>query len=438
MMQTDSHISLDLKADICWIPVVQGVIETGAPILGLDAGKTLRLALASEEFILHLTKTSPGTRLNMTLTRESSSVSALFQFESSPADLWAMNLTAASEISGDLDQGMEHMGLLLISRVVDSFSISLQGRKIAVTLYQDIAYPEIEKAAVPSGSLKGALYAASCFDPAEISHACSLAMARYPETLYPKSLITPGKVIDRISGGSFHSGVVKDQAGMIAGMICWRIRSRRTVEFYGPYLFSGNSNSIAQLLIDHMINCLARSTAVTLYSRMATQDLPAGNFEPLATLAYKQLHGKTENRTLWFRHLREDIGCHVWAHPVLAEFLEKTYERLFLMRTVREYKDQGEERMDRSLLGTKLDADMKEAMLWPMLDGIDIRENIDRHVKLLVDEKYLNIFFTIDLSIGWQAALGEVVLANGFAPAYVLPYAGQSDKVIFQYVETDA
>ena len=438
MIQTPSYVSLDLLADICWIPLVQGVLETGAPILGLDQGKTLRLALAAEEFILHLSKTSPGTRLNMTLTREASRVSVLFRFESSSDDLWAMNLTAEGEISRDLDLGMDHMGLLLVSRVVDSFSITLNRRTVDIILYQNITYPEIEKAIAPDQSLEGTLNAHSFCEPAEISHACARAMACYPETLYPEAFKTPGEIIDRIAGKEFFAGLVKDEAGTIAGMICWEIPSRQTVEFYGPYLFSDNPKDTARLLIDLLVTSVARTSAITLYSRMATQDLPKGDFEPLARLTCRQFNGKIEKKTLWFRHLKEDTGCSVWAHPNLADFLKKTYKNLFLMRTIREYKSQGEIRPDRSLLGTRLEATRKEATLWPMLDGADIHENICRHIKLLTDEQYTNIFFTIDLSAGWQAALGEILVQTGFLPAYVLPYAGQSDKVIYQYVDPDA
>ena len=439
MMNSNSGVSIRLTADACWIPLVQSVIENGAPVLGLTAKKTLDLTLAAEEFLLHLSNTSPGTALKMILNREASRVSAQFQFESSPADLWAMNLTAAGEITRDLDQGMDHMGLLLMSRVVDHFFIDLKGRKISVTLYQEIEYPEMPKTDVPPSLLKGPLYVSLDSDSAEISHACTLVTTLYPESLYPRSFRTPGKVIDRISGGNFHAGILKDQAGRIAGMIYWRNRSEKTVEFYGPYAFSNQENHhIAGVLINHMIGSLARSTAITLYSRMATEELPSGSFEPLARFKEKEPDGQTRKRTLWFRHLREDIGCHVWAHPSFAPFLRKTYDTLFLMRTVREYQGSGENRPERSLLGTKLDAERKEAFLRPMIDGTDIRENIARHVKLLVDENFLNIFLTIDLSVGWQTVLGEALAANGFSPAYVLPYAGQSDEVIFQYVSTDA
>jgi hypothetical protein len=68
-----------------------------------------------------------------------------------------------------------------------------------------------------------------------------------------------------------------------------------------------------------------------------------------------------------------------------------------------------------------------------MLDGIDIAENLRRHVRLLTVDGFDRILFSLDLSESWQAAMGDILMTQGFSPAYVLPYAGNSDQVIFQY-----
>jgi hypothetical protein len=70
-----------------------------------------------------------------------------------------------------------------------------------------------------------------------------------------------------------------------------------------------------------------------------------------------------------------------------------------------------------------------------MLNGMDNAENLERHLAALRKEGYQNIFFQVDLSSGWQAALGGDLLAMGFTPAMLLPHGGQSDVVMFQYVE---
>ncbi len=75
-------------------------------------------------------------------------------------------------------------------------------------------------------------------------------------------------------------------------------------------------------------------------------------------------------------------------------------------------------------------------MLRPMLDGIDIPENIRNHVKFLQADGFDRILFSLDLSESWQAAMGGILMNQGFSPAYVLPYAGHSDRVMFQYAAT--
>jgi hypothetical protein len=67
--------------------------------------------------------------------------------------------------------------------------------------------------------------------------------------------------------------------------------------------------------------------------------------------------------------------------------------------------------------------------MWP---GEDAEENIERHVRLLEGEKILNIHFTIDLGQAWQSVFIPGLLARGFEPRFVLPYAGKSDLVVFQ------
>jgi hypothetical protein len=130
------------------------------------------------------------------------------------------------------------------------------------------------------------------------------------------------------------------------------------------------------------------------------------------------------------------MGCRVWAHPDMVPFLKDTYERLFLVRTIQPYSHSGQQRPARSLFGTSLDQSNGQAMLWPMLDGIDIAENIRRHVLLLTAEGFDRILFSLDLSESWQAAMGGILMNQGFSPAYVLPYAGHSDQVMFQYAAT--
>ena len=66
-------------------------------------------------------------------------------------------------------------------------------------------------------------------------------------------------------------------------------------------------------------------------------------------------------------------------------------------------------------------------------DGMDMAENLSRHLQLFAEEKLSNIFFSIDLAFPWQNLMIPDLLAQKFTPRLLLPYGGKSDLVIFQY-----
>ncbi len=429
-------LALELGADVQWVPIVQSLVENGAPVLGLSPDKTMKLSMAAEELLAHLAGSAPGRRVVLKLTRQPTGVACDFEVEAGMEGLWAMNLTAAAEISPD--RSMDHLGLLLASRLVDSFSISLAGNRVAVTLNQEASYPGVQPAVPEETPLRGELSVVVDPEPAEVTRACALALGSRPGIFLPGFFRTPGKVVDLMAYGQLELAILEDEAGTPAGTICWETSAARSIGFYGPCVFGKRASAAkaAERLVGHMIGSVARTPAIIVYSIMATPDLPPGDFERLATLDCPGTD--REPRTLWFRHLREDMGCNVWAHPEMAPFLKSTYDRLFLMRTISETRDRGHTGRERSLFAAELDTSLKEARLRPLLDGSDIPDNMVRHVKLLKSEGFSTIYFSLDLGCGWQAAMGGPLMENGFAPAYVLPYAGDSDKAVFRYGDVDA
>ncbi len=461
-------LSLELTADTRWIPVVQGFIEKGTPVMGLEEKKILPLSVSSEEIIAHIAKVAPGCKIVLKLERQAAKISAEFRFRAvTGSGLWAMNLTSSAEITPD-QQGMEHLGLLLASRMTDSFSISLNRQDVGITLEQHLTYPETNPLKPDNAPLSAPIFLEITADSSEISRACALTLGSYSHKDLPGFINTPGVLIDRIAYGELHMAIAKDDTARPAGMILWENISAKSIGFYGPYIFGkgagdmlpGSSNgdgsnsveiktisdigdntsiddnmSVAKSLTSHMIGSVARTPAMILVSKMTTKDLPPGEFESLTD--------GDDVQKIWFRHLREDMGINVWSHPKLTDFLKETYDRLFLMRTINDANgvsnssrsQPGTLDGERSLLAADLDTGNSRANLCPMLDGFDLKDNICKHLNLLKAEGFVNIFFTLDLARGWQAAMGGTLLENGFTPAYVLPYAGDSDKVIFKYVE---
>ena len=425
-------LHLRLHADAAWIPLVQGLAEQAGAVFGLDYAKTLRLTMAVEEILAYLADQAPDEPLDLTLTPLASQVALDFSFAAADADLWAMNITACGVSCAEHD--MQAMGLLLAARMSDGFEIRRDGTRVTLRLRMHRAYPELDPAPVTPVAARGAVTVHPATDPARIKEACRLIHGLYPPGLAPTGVATPGMIVDRIRGGELGAALAEDEGGAVRGFLLWEQASAGSVAFRGPYVFAPDDTRTGRLLTDHLVGQLARTSVAGLVSDLATPDLPGEDFELLGELPLVAPDGQPAPLPLWYRSLREDNGLTVWAHPTLEPFLEEAYARLVLMRDIRRTQDLGEEREGRSVFATQLRPAVSQALLTPMLDGTDAGRNIQRHVDLLLAEGYRNILLSLDLSVGWQAALPPLLIAAGFAPVVVLPFAGRADVVMFQHV----
>ncbi|QJB57037.1 hypothetical protein [Pseudodesulfovibrio sp. zrk46] len=430
MQNPDQSVSLQFSAETRFIPLVQGVVEHSAKAFELDAAKSLRLTMAAEEIVSHLVQTARGTEVKVSLSTRRWCVLADFSFEANPSDLWAMNLAAKERVGGE--QSIEHLGLLLASRMVDGFSIRLQGKIVHLELRQDHAYPTIEAQPGTQGKLTGALSIAENPEPALIKEACTLAVNNYPAYLINQVLFTPGKVVDMVAQGDLDMAICVDEIGTLAGIMVWRSPSEKSVSFSGPYILTGESE-VADLLEQHLLSIVSRTQAVSLFSDLATPDMTPLNYEHLGRLDFTQADNQDKALDIWFRHLREDMGAAVWTHPTVRTFLEETYDRLVLMRTIREVDNAGEGVPDNSVFSAQLRPELKEAVLSPMVVGADVSEAVKSHLDCLKQDGYENILFHLDLAYGWQASMGGVLCEHGFSPTILLPHGGISDVVVFRH-----
>lgn len=433
MHTADDEITLELPAYVKWIPAAQSVVERGAPAFGLPQRKVLRMVMAVEEIIAHLARVAPGCPVRLNLARNGSRVDATLLFKSDLDDLWAMNLTTHVDIS-PTDEMMDHMGLLLAAGVSDGFTVSREGGSVRLALSQDREYPQTEPSGHDRMAIRGPLLITETPEPGEVAEACALALSFYPlEKVHP-SFHTAGKLVDDMAAGTVSLAVAKDQAGAILGLMCWERMSEKAISFCGPYVFAQEPGPVAEALTEHMLNQVARSAIVGVYSRLATDELPTEGFELLACIHYCHAQAQCREQRVWFRLLREDDGAVVWAHAGMLPFLQETYARLSLVRDIRTVEYAGEDMADRSVFAADLHPERSEANLRMMLPGRDVAENIRNHVEHLAKNGYENILFTIDLASPEQAAQGGALLANGFQPSLLLPFAGRSDQVVFQYV----
>jgi len=430
MAKLNQSVLLELHADMAWIPLVQAVVEQAVPVLGLDRSKTLRLTMAVEEIVSHLARTAAGTKISFSLKPCTWNVLAEFSFRADPSDLWAMNLATKPNLS-DPDN-LDHLGLLLASRTVDRFTLHLEGEVVNLTLRQDGSYPSVTSVPAERIRSKGKLTIAPAPEPALIKAACVRAVNLYTARNNHTAFSMPGKMADMVVQKDMDIALALDETGALAGMICWHALSEKGVGFFGPYVFCQEEQAAA-LLTEHLIQSVARTKAMGLFSELASPELVTNEFESLGQASFIQSADNRFQLDVWYRHLGEDMGASVWAHPAMVPFLTAAYGRLVLMRDIRETKGFGETLPERSVFSTQLRPELGEATLLPMVTGADAKDCIARHVETLCMENFLNIFFKLDLAFGWQAALGGVLMEKGFVPKYVLPHGGRSDLVVFQY-----
>lgn len=430
-MQGPGHcVSLRLSADAQFIPLVQGVVEQAASVFGLERAKALRLTMASEELVSHLAETAGKVEIDLTVTSGGWCVRADFSFVADPSELWAMNLAAREDIGAG--KSMDRLGLLLAARMSDGFVVRIDGAKVHLELRQDRVYQAVTPRPATRARAKGAVVIADNPEPALVREACALAVDCYPAHLIPEPFFTPGKVVDMAASGDLKLAVAVDGAGALAGLMSWRSPSERSVSFCGPYLFL-EGGLTAEALEARLLGAVARTRAVSLFSDLATPDLISRNYEALGRLFFSRPEQEAVELGMWFRHLREDSGGAVWAHPVMRSFLEDAYDRLVLMRVIRETNGPGESLPARSVLSARLRPELGTATLAPMVAGQDAPQVVADHVRALSRDGYRNIFFHLDLAYGWQAAMAGALADNGFAPRLVLPDAGKSDVAVFQH-----
>ncbi|WP_285905372.1 hypothetical protein [Pseudodesulfovibrio pelocollis] len=438
MQDRDQSVSLKLAAEARFIPLVQGVVEQGAAAFGLDRGKALRLTMAAEELLSHLAETSGGVAVDLTLTPGGWCVRADFSFVADPSDLWAMNLAAREDIGPG--KSMDRLGLLLAARMSDGFEIRLDGRVVHLELRQDHAYEAANPRPVRVVDARGEVVMVDDPEPALIREACALAVDHYPAHLVNETFFTPGKAADMVARGDMNAVVAVDSAGTLAGLMVWRSPSERSVGFCGPYVFVRGGGT-AGFLEARMLATVARTKAVSLFSELGTDDLTAENYELLGRLPLGRPGPRGDSGLgdgpegveldIRFRHLREDSGRAVWAHPSMRSFLEAAYDRLVLMRDIREADHAGANLPERSVFSARLRPELGIATLAPMVVGRDADRAVADHVRALTRDGYRSILFRLDLAHGWQATLAGSLADNGFSPRLVLPDAGMADVVVF-------
>jgi len=333
--QNKSSITLSVPASPDWVFLLQSAAENAARVFGLTRDKGLRLAMSMEEVLLYLAQVLPGEAMQISLGQSPGAVSATFSLATDSLDLSAMNLVTgpATCPPGEDDHVLP---LVLASRISDGLHVFRTGSRIHLTLRQDQVFtpvtPAPDEAPLPSAAVR----VEATTDIHRIAHACARLLGRFSDRELPPWAAFPGRIAERAAAGELHVLTSLDNADRVRAVLFWEFMSEKSATFSGPWMLDECDQDFAPLL-EHMLLALARTKAACLFSN--PDGTPAGleltdhGFELLATIRPAD-EDETRQIPVWFRHLREDEGQQVWAHPGCIPFLEQTYKRVFLPRII--------------------------------------------------------------------------------------------------------
>lgn len=433
MKDHTTRVSLKIHLAPGFLRLATSFAEESARSFGLNTAEAFKLTLACEEVFVYLCRIG---HTDETVIIEAANggyyVQLTFLFKTHDFNLRAFNLTAT--VSSEDTTSLEEMGLLIASRSVERFSILKDLQEgLGLVLIKEKAYPESADLHIPDiKPLNNVRIKPPDTDSLKLF--VRLLTAHYPVHLYPEAFRFPGKVADMVASGEYGARVAADEWGQIGGGLIWRWIGTKTVESFGPFFFNQQADlGLSEALIDACIGEIAKTDAIGLISRYSTPELQKTYFESLGTIDLVQPEETIKQWPVYYRQLREDLGCQVWAHPGLEAFLTAEYKRLFLAREIRLTMHEGEQRSPYSIFAPQFDRTNRQITLRAIWDGADAAENLGQHVTVLTAENLLNIFFEVDLAHAWEAGLTGILLDQGFAPRLVLPYGGEADVVVFQY-----
>jgi hypothetical protein len=425
------EVTLGLRADLVFLPLATAFSEKAAMAFGLGEPEALALTLATEEVFSYLcAAAAPGGEVQIRCRRGGYYVEQEMVFAARGFDMRAFNVTASAAL--DEQAGMHETGLLIASRIVDRFQFFKEDQALRLVLVKEKSYPSLSELAVPEAKPLDKFFVRPP-DPEELKIFVRRVNDQYPAHNLPLSFGLPGKVVDMTACGEYFGAIAADKTGRVGGGIIWRWVGAKLVEFYGPYLFDQPSQSgMARSVVDACLGSIARTGAIGLINRYPTPELPREYFECLGSLILRTKTGDSVDMPAYYRHLEEDLGLSVWAHPALEPFLSSEYRRLFFAREIKPVRDEGEFSSDFSVLSAEFDRGAGRVTLHPVWWGNDASETLAAHAETLRREELPNIFFEMDVGLPWHCHFTPGLFSSGFEPRLVLPYAGKGDLVIFQ------
>lgn len=435
--QERNHLNVRLRSRTELVPVVLGLVENSARVYGLAKTEVLQLTLAAEEIYVYLSRhVCPNAPMEILLANGIYYTRVSFLFPITELNLPCLNVPSAENL--DEESGLEELGLIIAMRFADRLHIIRKKHDhVELSIVKERIYPQAHDGIIPKPPHPFNIRFDEADEETIKRFAIMTGQHLSRDIPRPAFLSYPGKVVDMVSSGEYGIIVARTDRDEIAGGVVFRHMNERVLEFFGPYIFADEQfEELGKLLVDQLITKAARTKVMAIMSFFGLPRRLRDSFEHLGSFELYREGNRSHLVHTMFRLLHEDPTAIVYTDAVLVDYLREQYGRLLLAREIRTVNTLGETHRGSSIFSTDFEKEISRVTVKPMWPGDDVEENIVRHVAALKNERILNIFFEIDLGVSWHAGMIPAILSQGFKPKFVIPFAGHSDLVVFQYDKT--
>jgi hypothetical protein len=410
------HDSLEIKMPLAeryvapLLPLVQSYAESGC----LSASSAGRYELAAEEFLSCLAETAGGTEVTAGFYEDGRFLSMSFALAGEGLDLSGLNMVNIYA-AGRSDEVCAETSLLLAGRSVDEFHAALGDDgvcRITASVEQNYA------AEAPCGEVLQVRKPFSISENMDVWRlALRLAAGRGGELAGLSYCARPDSFFADQQAGRVSLVCLADAGGTPAALILWRVEGRTAI-FTGPCVLCDNEReTAAAAAIENFLVRLGKEGIVCALTENAGFANEGGYFDRAGGVS--------------FRIMGEDDGGAAWAAANMEEPLKKQFEAMELTRTV--FQAAGSIKGARTLLSVFMRKQLQRADLQPEIIGRDFAAVLKAHVQELVGKGCRTIAISFPLR-GTDAALAAgLALEFGFAIWYVVPDAGDGDRLVLKY-----
>ena len=411
-----THDSLEIKMPLAeryiapLLPLVQSYAESGR----LSASAAGRYELAAEEFLSCLAGTAGGAGVTAGFYEDGRFLSMSFALAVEELDLSGLNMVNIYAAGKTEEVGME-TSLLLAGRSVDEFHVLLGDDgicRITASVEQNYA------AEAPCGEPVQARKPFRLSEDADVWRlALRLAAGRSGELADLSYCARPDSFFADRQAGRVSLICLTDAGDTPAALILWRVEGRTAI-FDGPFVLCDNEReAAAAAALENFVVRLGKEGIVCALTERAGFANEGGYFDRAGGVS--------------FRIMGEDDGGAAWAAASMAAPLKEQFEAMELTRTV--FPADGSIKGARTLLSVFLRKQLQRADLKPEIIGRDFAEVLGAHVQELIRKGCRTITISFPLR-GTDAALAAgLALEFGFAIWYVVPDAGDGDKLVLKY-----